>query len=70
MNARKPRKKLPRCFIWSAREHKRFTLSVEQLVHNVRDLTEVTRDLQRQLAQLRDQVALNGQASAAKGGVQ
>lgn len=60
MTARKPREKLPRCFIWSAREHKRFTLSVEQLVHNVSDLGMIVQHLQRQLAQLRDQVALNG----------
>lgn len=64
MNPRKPREKLPRCFIWSAREHKRFTLSVEQLVHNVRDLGDIVRDLQRQLAQLRDQVAMNGKGGA------
>lgn len=65
MTKPKKRVQLPRHFVWSRQEHRRFQLAVERLSSQVNDLAALVVQQRRQLDELRAAVA-----SLPKGGAQ
>jgi hypothetical protein len=57
MNTPRKRASLPRHFVWSTREHRRFQDAVEKLVCAVNDLGGMLAQQRRQLDELRAAVA-------------